>query len=124
VEEPQTFTVRKMSYGVGVSASSCELPASTRSITMRGAVRAKLYYLRGVPVAARVAEDTRNAGQQGLTRATRWAEAARLRRGLAVAAQLAAALEETALVDTSPRVSTSRESTAAQSDAGGTWTSP
>lgn len=61
----ETFTVRKMSYGVGVERI---FPVhSTRidkiEITMRGSVRrAKLYYLRErMGRSARVAEDTRDS---------------------------------------------------------------
>ena len=62
----ETFTVRKMSYGVGVERI---FPVNSPRIDkievmMRGAVRrAKLYYLRDrAGRAARVTEDTRDTG--------------------------------------------------------------
>ncbi len=60
----ETFTVRKMSYGVGVERIfPVHSPRIDKiEITMRGSVRrAKLYYLRDrAGRAARVAEDSRD----------------------------------------------------------------
>jgi large subunit ribosomal protein L19 len=60
----ETFTVRKMSYGVGVERIfPVNSPRIDKiEITMRGSVRrAKLYYLRDrAGRAARVTEDTRD----------------------------------------------------------------
>jgi len=64
----ETFTVRKMSYGVGVERIfPVHSPRIDRiEVTMRGAVRrAKLYYLRKrTGRAARVAEDTREQASE------------------------------------------------------------
>jgi len=65
----ETFTVRKMSYGVGVERifPVHSLRIEKIEITMRGSVRrAKLYYLRDrAGKAARVAEDTRDTSAKG-----------------------------------------------------------
>jgi large subunit ribosomal protein L19 len=65
----ETFTVRKMSYGVGVERIfPVNSPRIEKiEITMRGSVRrAKLYYLRDrAGKAARVTEDTRDTSAKG-----------------------------------------------------------
>jgi large subunit ribosomal protein L19 len=65
----ETFTVRKMSYGVGVERIfPVHSPRIEKiEVTMRGSVRrAKLYYLRDrAGKAARVSEDTRDTSAKG-----------------------------------------------------------